>query len=97
MKIMEIILDEVLKIMKYTEEMSKYKSRRTRSTVKFRDISILPSDSKAYLQSSPKDSVDFCKGAPGAIPLLTSAIKMFPDLAERLLYAAATAGEITWH
>ena len=32
------------------------------------------------LHKGEEDSVDFCNGAPGAIPMLTLAAKLFPHL-----------------
>jgi hypothetical protein len=43
-----------------------------------------------------KKRVHFCHGSPGAIPLLTEAIKLFPEKKQVLLDAALKAGEVTW-
>ena len=40
--------------------------------------------------------VQVCLGAPGAIPMLTEAMWVFPRKQEKLLEIALKAGEITW-
>ena len=40
---------------------------------------------------------EFCKGTPGAIPLLLEAIKVFPELKEKLLKIAQDAGDIVFN
>ena len=54
---------------------------------------------KGYLparEGAPTDNITFCSGIPGAIPMLTAAIDLFPSMQTKLLAAATRAGEITW-
>ena len=39
---------------------------------------------------------NFSHGGSSAIPLLTSAMKLFPDMADKLLNQAQILGEIVW-
>ena len=41
-------------------------------------------------------TVDWCGGSPGAIPLLTLAVQLFPWMSERLLETAELVGERLW-
>ena len=43
-----------------------------------------------------KHLVQVCHGSPGAIPMLSVAMEIFPDLTNVLTECAQKAGEITW-
>jgi hypothetical protein len=43
-----------------------------------------------------KYKVYFCSGGPGAIPMLTMAAQMFPDLSDKLMQHACKIGQIIW-
>ena len=42
------------------------------------------------------ETCNFCKGSPGAIPMLTLALEVFPEMGERLLSQAENIGEELW-
>ena len=44
-------------------------------------VAIIEKDNRLPLHDSGKDfTVDICHGSPGAIPFLTTALQVFPDM-----------------
>ena len=59
-------------------------------------LCILEENEGKLLQKDGTYTVFFLNGSPGAIPVLTLAVGVFPDLKDRLLNAAQLAGELCW-
>jgi hypothetical protein len=56
-------------------------------------------ENNGYLPARTSDksrAVNVCLGSPGAIPMLMTALQMFPHLQSRLLAISLRVGEVTW-